>query len=190
MLPHDVAAAIPPFAREGVARLDDAPGAVRAPARERPTEDLVAQLAGHHAWERRALPYLVALLATAAGCHGRRNAKLGVLCDVGQELADALEAHADEEDRELFPALLAGATGTDDFRAGLERMRRHHRALTLLLARIRWLADDFAVPAWGGRAYQALMEELQALEDEVVEHLHLEAHVLLPRLTAAAERAC
>ncbi len=46
------------------------------------------------------------------------------------------------------------------------------------------------MPPWGGRAYQALMEELEALEDEVVEHLHLEAHVLLPRLTAAAERAC
>ncbi len=189
MLPHDVATLFP-SAREGAARLDDAAGPARPPARERPTEDLVAQLAGHHAWERRALPYVVALLAKAVGCHGRRNAKLGVLCDVGQELAEALAAHADEEDRELFPALLAGATGTDAFRAGLERMRGHHRALTLLLARIRWLADDFAVPAWAGRAYQALMEELQALEDEAIEHLHLEAHVLLPRLTAAAERAC
>ncbi len=178
-----------PTAREDAARLDGA-GALRPPARERPTEDVVAQLVGHHAWERGALPYVVALLAKAAGRHRRRNAKLAVLCDVGQELADALEAHADEEERDLFPALLAGATSTDAFRAGLERMRRHHRALTLLLARIRWLADDFAVPPWADRGYQALMEELEALEDEVVAHLHLEGHVLLPRLSAADARAC
>ncbi len=188
MLPRDVAAAIPPFAREGVARLVE-PGAPAPAPREGTTEDLVAQIAGHHAHERRALPYVVALLAKAAGCHRERNAKLAVLCDVGQELADVLEAHADEAERELFPALLA-ATSPDAARPLADRLLRRHGAITLLLARIRWLADDFAVPAWAGRSYHALMEELGALEDDVVEHLHLEAHALLPRVAHGPGRAC
>ncbi len=185
MLPHDATAALP-SAREGAARPDGA--AVVAFAPERATEDLVAEIAAHHAHERRALPYVAALLAKAAGRHGRRNAKLGVLCDVGGELAEVLEAHADEAERELFPALLAGATAAEPARAAAARGRGRHRALTLLLARIRWLADDFAVPAWAGRAYQALMEELEALEDEVIEHLYVEDNFLLPRISPGSER--
>ncbi len=189
MLPHDATAAADPSAREGGHRLEDAGSALRPPARL--PEDVVAQiLERHHAYERRALPYVVALLAKVAGRHRGRNAKLGVLCDVGQELADALEADAEEGERELFPALLAGATATDGFRDGLERTRRRHRALALLLARIRWLADDFAVPAWAGRTYQALMEELEALEDDVLQHVHLEALLLFPRAFAGGEAAC
>ena len=88
MLPPDVAAALSTPAREGACRLDDAGTLVPVPARERTIEDLVAEIAAHHAEERRALPYVVALLAKAAGCHRGRNAKLGVLCDVGQELAE------------------------------------------------------------------------------------------------------
>ncbi len=190
MLPHDVAAGFTPSAREGASPLGDARAPLAVPARERTTEDLVLEIAAHHAQERRALPYVVALLAKAAGCHRRRNAKLGVLCDVGEELAEVLEAHADEAERELFPALLAAATAAEPARAAVARIRRQHRAITLLLARIRWLADDFAVPAWGGRAYQALMEELEALEDDVVEHLHLEDNFLLPRISPGPERAC
>jgi hypothetical protein len=92
-----------------------------------------------HATPVERLPYVVALLGRVAGAHRRRNAKLGALCDAGEELADALEGPADARERPV----------------------------ALLLARVRWLADDFAVPAWGDRAYQALMEELAALEADV-----------------------
>ncbi len=158
---------------EGTLRFPDATAAP-----ERPSDAaLVARIVErHHAYERRALPYLVALLAKVAGFHRRRNAKLGVLCDVGQELAEAIEAQLDDEERDLFPAVLAGSP--DAARGGLDRMRRHHRALALFLARVRWLADDFAVPSWAGRSYQLLMEELAALEEDVLEHMHLEGALL------------
>jgi regulator of cell morphogenesis and NO signaling len=183
MLPHALAATVAAPARDGAPRPEETTAApAPPPARDRlPGAALVAQIVGrHHAYERRALPYIVAMLAKVAGCHRHRNAKLGVLCDTGQELADTLEAHLDDEERELFPALLAGATGPDAVRGGLDRMTRHHRALSVLLARVRWLADDFAVPPWGGHAYQVLMEELGALEEDVLEHMHLERSTLDP----------
>ena len=170
MSPPELAAIAPP--RDTAAHPDDAAPA----ARGRTVDALVARIAERHAHERRALPYLVTLLAKVAGFHRRRNAKLGVLCDVGQELADAIEAQLDDEERELFPALLAGAA--DAARDGLERLRRHHRALALALARVRWLADDFAVPSWAGRSDQVLMEELAALEEDVLEHVALEGALL------------
>jgi regulator of cell morphogenesis and NO signaling len=145
-------------------------------------EALVAHLVDHHAQVRRMLPYVVALLAKAAGFHRRRNAKLGVLCDVGQELAERLEAHLDAEERDLFPALLAGGPAGAAVRRELDRMERHHRKLPLVLARVRWLADDFVVPAWADHGYQTLMEELAALEQDLRDHVRLEGSVLVPRL--------
>jgi regulator of cell morphogenesis and NO signaling len=167
--------------------LTAAPTAPRDAAAElrREASVVLEHIVEHHAYERRALPYVVALLAKVAAAHRRRNPKLPALCDAGQELAEVLEGHDDDEERALFPALQAGAPADGEAAHELDRMRRHHGALSLLLERVRWLADDFSVPAWGGRSYQLLMEELEALEDDVLEHVHLEAFGLLLRPGAA-----
>jgi regulator of cell morphogenesis and NO signaling len=196
MLPHDRNATAAPFAPEGGTRRDDASAsAARLAGRADPSRvqdaALVAHIVEHHhAYARRALPYVVALLAKISGFHRRRNAKLAALCDAGHELADTLEGHLDDEERDLFPALLAGAPTRDAARRELDRTSRHHRQLGLLLARTRWLADDFAVPAWGGRSYQALMEELESLEENVLEYMHVESFVLLPRLSSRCAEVC
>ena len=138
----------------------------------------------HHRYARRALPYVVALLGKVTARHRAGNAKLAALCEAGEELADALDSCLDDEERDLFPALLAGAPAGEGVRRDLDGMYRRHRELRLLLARIRWLADDFAVPACGGQSYQVLMEELEALEANLLEHIHLERVLFGPRLSA------
>jgi regulator of cell morphogenesis and NO signaling len=149
--------------------------------RQVPDAALVAHIVEHHhAYARRALPYIVPLLAKVAGRHGKRNRQLNALCDVGQQLADMLEAYLDEEEQELFPALLAGAR--EAVRCELKQVVQHHREVRLLLARIRSLADGYVAPEWGDRSYRVLMEELEGLEEEVLEHVHLENYVLIPRL--------
>jgi regulator of cell morphogenesis and NO signaling len=153
-----------------------------------PNDALVAHIVEHHhAYARRALPYIVPLLAKITGSHRRRNQKLAALCDAGHELADVLEAHIEAEERELFPELLARAPRHEVVRRELAQAQRHHRELALLLARIRWLADDYDVPEWAGRSYQVVMEELAALEEDVKEHLHIENHVLIPRLSSRCD---
>ncbi|HEY6105024.1 MAG TPA: hemerythrin domain-containing protein [Anaeromyxobacteraceae bacterium] len=168
-----------PLAREEAARRREA--AARQAAPDDPDRlrgaALAARLAEHHARVRRALPYAVALLAKVAARHRARNAKLAVLGEAGEELAEALDGWLEEEERDLFPALRAEAPAGDE----LERTARRHGELGLLMARVRWLADDFALPAWSGRSYQALMEELQGLEQTLLEHLRLERSALGPR---------
>ena len=53
----------------------------------------------------------------------------------------------------------------------------------------QWRADDFAVPAWADPGYQALMEELEALEQDLREHVRLEGSVLVPRLASRCVEA-
>lgn len=147
------------------------------------TASLVAHIQEHHhAYARRALPYIVPLLARVAGFHGKRNGKLGALCDAGQELAEALEAHLEEEEREVFPALLGAPLRRDTAPVLSPRACGHHHQVARLLERVRSLADGYAAPEWASLAYRVLMEELEALEEDVTEYMHLERFVLLPRL--------
>ena len=149
------------------------------------TARLVAHLVEqHHAYARRALPYIVPLLARVAGFHGARNAKLNALCEAGTELAEALEAHLEEEERELFPALLGVPLRLMAVPAVSPRPCGHHGDVARLLARVRSLADGYAAPEWASLAYRVLMEELEALEEDVTEYLHLESFALAPRLAA------
>ena len=67
-------------------------------------------------------------------------------------------------------------------------MREEHLAVGAMLGRMRSLADDFTTPAWGCNSYRALMTELEALEADVLRHVHLENHVLMPRFAGAAAR--
>src|SRR5512138_3818018 len=151
---------------------------------------LVAHLVEHHhVRARRSLPYILPLLAKVAGRHGRRNGRLDALCDAGNELVERLERFLDEEERALFPALAAGAGAREAVRREVEEMIRHHREVERLLARVRSLADGFVAPEWGDGTYRALMEELEALEDEVMEHVHLESFALIPCLLSSMTEA-
>ncbi|HEU4385244.1 MAG TPA: hemerythrin domain-containing protein [Anaeromyxobacteraceae bacterium] len=192
MLRHDPTPVAEPFTNEdpgpaadrpqdGLAR--EAPPAGEDPSRLSGPELVALVVERHHAYARRALPYVVALLGKVTARHRARNAKLATLCDAGEELADALESCQDEEERDLFPALAAGVPVGEAVRLKLDAMYRRHRELRLLLVRIRWLADDFTVPDWAGRTYGVLMEELEALEANLLEHIHLERVLLGPRLS-------
>ena len=144
----------------------------------------------HHPYARRALPYIVPLLARVAGFHGKRNEKLPALCEAGHALADTLEAHLDEEELELFPALLGAPARRGERPVLSPPICRHHGEVARLLQRIRFLADGYAAPEWASLAYRVLMEELEALEEDVSEYLHLERFVLLPRVESEYGPAC
>lgn len=166
------------------ARARGAPAAPEDPVRLSDPALVALVVREHHAYARRALPYLVALLGKVTARYRGRNPKLAALCDAGEELAEALETCLEVQERELFPALATGAPASEGLRRELDAMYRRQREMRLLLVRIRWLADDFAAPAWGDRSYQVLMEELEALEANLLEHIHLERVVLGPRLSS------
>ncbi len=152
---------------------------------------LVARIVDrHHGYLRRALPAIAPVAAKVARVHGAHDPRLVELEAVFRELAGSLAPHLDDEEAVLFPALLAPAPGGADVARELARMRDEHLAVGDLLARMRRLTDGYATPAWGCNTYRVLMGELEALEGDVLRHVHLENHVLAPRFEAAdaAER--
>lgn len=136
----------------------------------------------HHAYLRKALPFLRPLAAKVARVHGTHNPKLRRLDEAVGELSESLIAHIDEEESRLFPALRsAGASGTSEISQLLAGMHEEHLAVAQVLEAIREASDDFALPDWACPSYRTLFGELRELEQDVFRHIHLENHVLEPR---------
>jgi regulator of cell morphogenesis and NO signaling len=183
-----------------LARLDAAiAGRTGAPAedpRTMPTPALVAHIVSrHHAYLYDALPFLLRLAAKVARVHGEHNPKLPALHDAVALLATTLEAHAREEERSLFPAMLAPNEEAVVVGLELDGVLEEHLRVAEMLRDVHDLADGFVAPEWACGSYRTLLAELAALELDTLRHVHLENHVLMPRFTgmhteAAPERGC
>jgi regulator of cell morphogenesis and NO signaling len=152
-----------------------------------PMAALIARIVDrHHGYARSALANIEPIAAKVARVHGPKDPGLLELHAAFTELSAALLPHLDEEETELFPALLAAGKDRRQLHRELERMLADHLAVGDLLARIRSLANGFSIPEWGCTTYRVLMTELEALEADTLRHVHLENHVLVPLASSAA----
>lgn len=138
----------------------------------------------HHGYLRKTLPYLVPLATKVARVHGDHEARLPELRDCVIELSDALLPHLDQEEEILFPALVSRTPDRQLIEKELASMHHEHLEVGALLERIRTLADDFVAPDWACNSYRTLFAELRDLEADVLKHVHLENHALMPRFAA------
>jgi regulator of cell morphogenesis and NO signaling len=149
-----------------------------------PTARLVEHVvARHHAYLRKALPFVEQLGRKVARVHGEHNPKLTELAKLVSELRERLEPHLDEEEAVLFPALTSAVPDSKRIEQELRSMHDDHLRVGEMLMCMRTLADDYAVPDWACGSYQALMNELGTIELDTMRHVQIENHVLMPRFT-------
>jgi len=134
----------------------------------------------HHSL-RKTLPFVEKLSAKVGRVHGDRNPRLRELETVVRALKDALIPHLDREEQELFPALTARSPADAVVRRELTEMLEEHLSVGRLLLRMRGAAENFQSPPWACNSYRTLMTELEHLEGDILRHVHLENHVLMPR---------
>ncbi len=147
-----------------------------------PTPELVDHIVStHHAYLRRALPFIGGLATKVHRVHGDKEPRLGVVHELCATLADDLDAHLDQEEQHLFPALIAPTGDRAQLTCELAAMFDDHLAIGALLERLRTATDDYTPPAWACTSYRTLFAELASLEDDILRHVHLENHVLMPR---------
>lgn len=159
--------------------------AAEGPATGLPIPALVGRILDrHHGYLRRALPAIGPVLEKVATVHGDRDPRLVPLLATFLELEASLLPHLDEEEQVLFPLLLSRAPDRARVAEALRRMRDEHLGVGAALERIRALTDDFTAPDWSCRSYRLAMAELEDLETDLLRHVHLENHVLLPRFVA------
>ncbi len=159
-------------------------------ARDLSTTALIATIiANHHEYLRKILPFLVPLAAKVGNVHGDHDPKLKDLARVVKELSDAMIPHLDKEERTLFPALMTGKPDPRIIKDELDAMVKEHLEVAALLELIHKATDDYTLPDWACNSYRTLFAELESMESDILRHVHLENHVLMPRFTEAAPAA-
>jgi len=138
----------------------------------------------YHAELREELPRIEFMARKVARVHGdKRPDILPAIVETFVGLKDELEAHMDEEEKAIFPALRSEQPVAPELLADLHG---EHVSAAKALERLRELTDDFQVPPEACRTWRALWEGLSELESTMHQHVHLENNILFPRATTVA----
>jgi regulator of cell morphogenesis and NO signaling len=151
---------------------------------ERPLGELIEHIVGHyHRRLREELPQLVEMAAKVEHKHADKAAcPRGLhthLVFVHQSVLD----HLAKEEQVLFPMILAGRGA--HAAAPINVMEVEHDDHAQNLRKTRALTGGLVVPPEACPTWQALYLRLDALEIELMEHIHLENNVLVPRARLA-----
>lgn len=149
-----------------------------------PLPALVDHIVSHyHKRLREALPTLVQMARKVEARHHDK-----VACPIG--LAALLEHvhrsvldHLEKEETILFPAIARRVGARVAAPVSVMELEHEHHKSDLL--RIRALTNDLTPPAEACTTWRALYTGLQQLEQELMEHIHLENNILFRRALAA-----
>ena len=146
----------------------------------RPLPELVSYIVEHyHHRLRRALPELIAMAEKVESRHGSKPAcPAGLAAHLHRVHAEVLD-HLAKEEGVLFPLILSGwghgAAGP------VQVMEMEHDDHKRNLDLIRAMTNGLVPPAEACVTWRALYLGLEQLEQELMEHIHLENHVLFQR---------
>jgi len=159
-----------------------------------PLGDLVNHIVEtHHGYMKTALPRLRSLVPTVLKAHEADHGDvLRQVQDLFNALDEELSNHLMKEERVLFPYIMAVDAhvreGTPIPQAGfgsasnpIGQMEHEHESAGQALAKLREATFDYALPADACPTFTAMYEELQRMEADLHQHIHLENNILFPR---------
>jgi regulator of cell morphogenesis and NO signaling len=149
----------------------------------------------HHGYVRDAMPTIAAHTTKIAGVHGQRHPELAEVARLFDAVVEDMTSHMWKEEQILFPFIAALATAAAENRPAppapfgsvenpIHMMEMEHETAGGALARIRELTKDYQAPDDGCTTYAITLKELEAFEQDLHAHVHLENNVLFPRAIA------
>lgn len=142
----------------------------------------------HHQFLKNHLPVVSMHAQKVARVHGQREPHLMKIFQVFESLKRELEPHLMKEERILFPLIrqLESATTLPESHCGsvnnpITAMIYEHENAGSALAKLNELTNGYQPPAHACNTYRALFSELELLERDTHQHIHMENHVLFPK---------
>ncbi len=150
-----------------------------------PIPDLVAFIVTrYHNRLRDELPQLIALARKVEQVHADKTTCPRGLAQHLEAVHQDVVSHLAKEENILFPLIL---DGMGPMAAGPIRvMEQEHEDHREGLLQTRALTDGLVAPAEACTTWRALYLRLDALEADLMEHIHLENNVLFPRVLGDA----
>ncbi|MCC6132217.1 MAG: iron-sulfur cluster repair di-iron protein [Acidobacteria bacterium] len=164
-----------------------AEGGNQSPAEQgtdQPLPEVISRLLEwYHPRLREELPLLIELARKVEGRHAEKTTCPRGLTSHLQGLTAELLDHLEKEETTLFPMILSGRG--NHAAATVQALEREHLDVATGLTRTRTLTDNFQPPEEACPTWRALYLRLDAFEAELMEHVHLENHILFRRALCA-----
>lgn len=145
----------------------------------------------HHTYLRAELPRISMLATKVARAHGASNPALATADVEVQALVAEFAEHLETEEQTAFPVYRRIARGelsaTPATSAAIAALEDEHESVAQHLETLRDLLDGFVPPNGACTSYRAYLDSLERLELDTHRHVHLENHVLFPKVTSALE---
>lgn len=131
----------------------------------------------YHEGHREQFPELIRLASRVEQVHGHKpDCPLG-LAEHLWHMQQELESHMLKEEQILFPMIRRGLRVPPQ-QGPIAVMRFEHEQHGAALARLATLTNDITPPADACNTWRALYRGLEALRDDLMQHIHLENNVL------------
>ena len=146
----------------------------------------------HHAYTKEEMVRLEALIEKVIGAHGENHPELLRLGSMFQQLCADLRPHMFKEEQILFPYIIEMERSALQNRPvpippfgtvnnPIRMMMMEHDTAGGLLRELRGLSSNYTAPPDGCISYQTLYAALEAFENDLHQHIHIENNILFPR---------
>lgn len=154
----------------------------------------------HHVFTKNEMARLELLSAKVVAAHGANHPELLSIRNLLRQLFDDLTQHMFKEERILFPFVVEFEQSVQQQRPApkapfgtvnnpIHMMMTEHDAAGEFLRELRKLSSDYSVPSDACISYQTLYQALEAFEQDLHQHIHLENNILFPK-AIAMEAGC
>jgi regulator of cell morphogenesis and NO signaling len=170
--------------------LDTAPDPTLVDADAMSVDALCAHIAQvHHDYLRQEIPRLLFMTRKVAAVHGADDPRLIEIRDVFAAFAAELTNHIIEEEKSVFPRIIAVVRSDNrdervTLRESIDELQHEHESAGSALLRFRELTDGYTPPEWACNTFRAMYDGLARLERDMHQHVHKENNVLFARALA------
>jgi regulator of cell morphogenesis and NO signaling len=146
----------------------------------------------HHVFTKEEMTRLDALTEKVCSVHGQNHPELLSVKALFQSLCEDLRPHMFKEEQVLFPYIIRLEEASErkqmppptpfgTVRNPVRMMMMEHDVAGDLLRELREVSSGYQTPADACISYRTLYQALEALEQDLHRHIHLENNILFPR---------
>lgn len=146
----------------------------------------------HHVYTKEEMARLEALIDKVIAAHSQNHPELGKIGELFQQLCNDLKPHMFKEEQILFPYIVEMERSALQNRPApfapfgtvnnpIHMMMMEHETVGGLLRELRAVSSNYTVPPDGCISYQTLYQALEAFEQDLHQHIHIENNILFPR---------
>jgi regulator of cell morphogenesis and NO signaling len=144
----------------------------------------------HHAFLQRELPQISELVAKIVRVHGGGHSELLNVHLLFQQLRTEIEQHLAKEEELLFPIVKRydqenNKSALKEVVQVIDEIENEHEGAGGILKELRKITSDYKIPLDACATYHLAFKRLEALENDLFRHIHLENNVLHPKLKQA-----